>query len=101
MRIILASAAAALALAATPAAANPETVEIRVSTAGLNLGTAAGRAALEERVEREARKACKTETALDRTAARTDWECVDAAKAAVMTQVARAGESRGVAMAAE
>ncbi len=66
MRTILASAAAVLAIVASPAVANTETVEIRVSVADLDLNTAAGRTALEERVAREARKVCKIEAAFDR-----------------------------------
>ncbi len=100
MRIVLASAAAALSLVAAPAIANTDTVEIRVSAAGLDLDTAAGRSALEERVEREARKACKAQSALDRGPEKTDWSCVEAAKTAALAQIDRVRDT-DVAMAAE
>ena len=100
MRTIFASAAAALALAATPAIANTETVEIRVSVADLDLNSAAGRTAMEERVAREARKVCKTEPAFDRAPEKTDWACVEAAKSAALAQI-ELGQSSNVAMAAE
>ena len=101
MRIVLASAAAALALVATPAVANTETVEVRVSIAGLDLDSAAGRLALEERVERAVRSACEVRDPLGRNAAKTDWECVKTAKAAALAQVETANEREAVAMAAE
>ncbi len=100
MRIILASAAAALTLVATPAIANTETVEVRVSVADLDLNTAAGRTALEERVAREARKVCKIEAAFDRVPEKTDWDCVEAAKSAALAKVDR-DQNANVAMAAE
>ncbi|TWJ08906.1 UrcA family protein [Altererythrobacter ishigakiensis] len=99
MRTIFAS-AAALTLIAAPAAANADTVEVRVSVADLDLNTAAGRAALEERVERQARKACKVETALDRAPEMTDWSCVEAAKTAALAKV-DASQNGGTGMAAE
>ena len=100
MRTILASAATALALVASPAVANTETVEVRVSISDLDLNTAAGRTALEERVAREARKVCKIEAAFDRAPEKTDWDCVEAAKSAALTKVDRE-QSTNVAMAAE
>ncbi|WP_296023005.1 UrcA family protein [uncultured Altererythrobacter sp.] len=100
MRTILASAAAVLAIVASPAVANTETVEIRVSVADLDLNTAAGRTALEERVAREARKACKIEAAVDRAPEKTDWDCVEAAKIAALAKVDR-DQNTDVAMAAE
>ena len=100
MRTIFASAAAALAFAATPAIANTETVEIRVSVADLDLNSAAGRTALEERVAREARKVCKSESAFDRAPEKTDWACVEAAKTAAMAKIDQ-GQNSSVAMAAE
>lgn len=100
MRTILASAAAALALVASPAVANTQMVEVRVSVSGLDLNTAAGRTALEERVAREARKVCKIEAAFDRAPEKTDWACVEAAKSAVLAKVDR-DQNTGVAMAAE
>ena len=101
MRIVLASAAAALALVATPAVANTETVEVRVSIAGLDLDSAAGRLALEERVERAVRRACEVRDPLGRNAAKTDWECVKTAKAAALAQVETGDEREAVALAAE
>jgi UrcA family protein len=100
MRTILASAAAVLALVASPAVANTETVEVRVSVADLDLNTAAGRTALEERVAREARKVCKIEAAFDRAPEKTDWDCVEAAKSAALAKVDR-DQNTDVAMAAE
>ena len=100
MRTILASAAAVLAIVASPAVANTETVEIRVSVADLDLNTAAGRTALEERVAREARKVCQIEAAFDRAPEKTDWNCVEAAKSAALVKVDR-DQNTDVAMAAE
>ena len=101
MRIILASAAAALSLVATPAIANTEIVEVRVSIADLDLDSAAGRTALEARVDRAVRAACEVRHPLGRNAAKTDWECVKTAKAAALAQVETANEREAVAMAAE
>ena len=100
MRTIFTSAAAALALVATPAAANTEIVEIRVSVADLDLNSAAGRTMLEERVAREARKVCKTVSALDRAPEKTDWACVEDAKTAALATIDR-DLNANVAMAGE
>ena len=101
MRIILASAAAALTLVATPAVAKTDTVEVRVSIAGLDLDSAAGRSALEARVERAVRSACEVRDPLGRNAPKTDWDCVKTAKAAALAQIESNGDREAVAMAAE
>ena len=101
MRIVLASAAAALALVATPAVANTVTVEVRVSIAGLDLESAAGRSAIEERVDRAARAACEIRDPLGRNITKTDWNCVKTARAAALTQIDSQDEPEAAAMAAE
>ena len=101
MRIILASAAAALALAATPALADTQVVEVRVSTTGIDLDSAAGRAALEQRVERAVRNACEVRDPLGRNVPKTDWDCVATAKAAALAQAERNDARSDVAMGAE
>lgn len=101
MRTIIASAAAAFALAATPAIANTEAVDVRVSVADLDLESAAGRTALEERVQRAVRAACEVRDPLGRKAPKTDWNCVKSAKAQALAQIERNDARADVAMAAE
>lgn len=94
MRIVLASAAAALALVAVPATANTETVEVRVAYGDLDVTTAEGRAALDQRVHRVAVKACEVADPLGRAPAKTDWNCVAATKRAALAQVERSDAPR-------
>lgn len=94
MRIVLASAAAALALVAVPATANTETVEVRVAYGDLDITSAEGRAALEQRIQRMAVKACEVADPLGRAPAKTDWSCVAATKRAALAQVERSDVTR-------
>lgn len=86
MRLILAPAVAALAFAA-PALANVEVVEIRVSHADIDVMTAEGRAAFEQRVKLLAREACEIRDPLGRAPAKTDWNCVNESKRAALAKL--------------
>lgn len=104
MRIVLASAAAALAVFASPAIANTkgDVVEVRVAYGDLDINSAAGRAALEARIEREVRQACEVRAPLGRQAPQTDWDCVATAKSEALAQVDRRNnDATRTAMGAE
>lgn len=81
----------ALAALATPAFAAEEVVDVRVSFADLDLGSDAGRAALETRIAQELRKVCVVEGAGRYATGRSkrDSKCVAEGLAMAKVEVER------------
>lgn len=99
----------ALAAAAAPALAAPpvgqETVTVRVAYGDLDLTSAAGRAALEARIDARLRKACTVDGLARYAYGRpvVDQQCVEKARTAALAEVERlaaAEARRGPAIAA-
>ena len=103
MRIVLP--AFALACAATPAAAEPVTVTVKVPYGDLDLTKPAGRATLDARLDRAARKACgRAAPARDLTGAQMRRACLAEARSSYRDQVALAldaANARRVAVLAD
>ncbi len=86
----------ALAALAAPAAANEETVIVRVDFADLDLSQDQARVALEERIEAQLRDACTVDIRSRYAYGRTivDEQCVAEARQAAFAEVERAVMAR-------
>ncbi len=87
---------AAVALAVPAAAAEPEAVTVRISTAGIDLTTAEGRAKLEERITAKVRKACTIGTASRYNYGRPvlDQACIAEARAEALAKAERVAAAK-------